>query len=135
MKKSVVLIILLPLMAFSLNFQEGLACAFGSYIGAEIGKELAVPTLILASKLGLVDEDEIFSPFSTLIYDSVIIGERLGGSLIPVAVRYILFEEFDPGRFVMDLFLSYALYELTDVLSDNALVSALAEGFYFSVRF
>ena len=93
MKKTVitfVLIIAVLSPVFSYDYAAAGISAAGGAAGSYIGQSLAVPVLILASGIGLTDDD-IFSPFSTAIYSAMEIGSVLGTITGEIASKYIYY--------------------------------------------
>ena len=115
------LLILLFTMVFGLeyNFLAAGVSALGSLAGALAGENLAPAIIILEAKAGIIDEDELMSPFSTTLYDAIDQGRILGATLGGIAVKYLFFEKPDPGKIILDFALGYA---------GAALISNLSEG-------
>ncbi len=72
---------------FAYDFAIGGVSVAGSALGAYSGQLLAVPVLIMFSDMGLVRED-IFSPFSTAIYDAMDLGSGIGCVMGGMAAKY-----------------------------------------------
>ncbi len=85
-------ILIAAVSIFAMGFDPTVAGAvlLSSAAGYYVGGEMAVPTLIFMSKLGVIDEEEIFSPFSTLVYDSIESGKRFGALLGALTAKAIL---------------------------------------------
>jgi len=115
MKKPFVFILILASVisfCISYDFKAAAGSYLGSTVGAYIGENVAAPILILSSKIGLIDEDELFSPFSTLMYDAIDEGKVIGATVGGVLVKYIFFEKPTVVNVGIDLILSYTAAEV-----------------------
>ena len=106
-------------MTLTWNPIQAGSCAVGALVGGYLGRTLAAPTVILLSKLGVIDEDELFSPFSTLLYDAVDEGGIIGGTIGGVLVKYVFFEKPDPGKIVIDTIFSYSISKILSQFSEG----------------
>ncbi len=115
------LMFLLFTMAFGLeyNFLAAGASALGCLAGALAGENLAPAMIVLEAKTGIIDEDELMSPFSTTLYDAIDQGRILGATLGGIAIKYLFFEKPDPGKIILDFAMGY---------TGAALISNLSEG-------
>lgn len=105
----ILLLIVIPAAAMAVGFQTSaaIAGAVGGEIGVMAGENLAPAILIGLSKVGLVDEDELFSPFSTLLYDSIEEGKILGAVLGTELAEFVAGRR-SLGDFLVESILSYA---------------------------
>lgn len=92
-KKFLVLLVVFLLVGsigslFAYDFAVGGVSVAGSALGAYSGQLLAVPVLMAFSNIGLVKED-IFSPFSTAMYDAMDWGSGIGCVVGGIASKYI----------------------------------------------
>ncbi len=88
----VILVVLLLFLGFSgslfaYDFAVGGISAAGAAIGAYSGQLLAVPVLMMFSNIGLIKED-IFSPFSTAMYDAMDWGSGIGCVVGGITAKY-----------------------------------------------
>ncbi len=105
----VLVLIVIPAAAMAVGFQTSaaIAGAVGGEIGVMVGENLAPAILIGLSKVGLVDEDELFSPFSTFLYDSIEEGKILGAVLGTELAEFVAGRR-SLGDFLVESILSYA---------------------------
>ena len=80
-----VLLISMTLSAYDLSL-AGIS-AVGAAAGAYTGLLLSVPVLILLSNTGMIEED-IYSPFSTAMYDAMDFGSALGAIVGGITAKY-----------------------------------------------
>ncbi len=73
---------------FAYDFVVAGVSLAGSAIGAYSGQLLSVPVLMMFSGMGLIEED-IFSPFSTAMYDGMDWGSGVGCVIGGLASKYI----------------------------------------------
>ncbi len=115
MKRIVFLTLLLSsslLLGINYDVAAAAGSAVGSIVGYYAGENLTPPILILCAKIGIINEDELFSPFSTLIYDAIDEGRIIGSILGAMVVKYgILQKKLLPGM-MLDSIFSYSLLKI-----------------------
>ncbi len=130
-RSAILLLISIGLLSFSLGYDPGVSVAssLGSIFGAYVGENVAVPVLIAAGKLGIIDEGEIFSPFSTLMYDAMDTGRIMGAVLAGLTIKYAFFQEFNPATLVLDTALALSTLKISEILfGGNRIISSVAVG-------
>ncbi len=130
-RSAILLLISIGLLSFSLGYDPGVSVAssLGSIFGAYVGENTAVPVLIAAGKLGIIDEGEIFSPFSTLMYDAMDTGRALETIFVGLAIKYAFFREFNPATLVLDTAFTLFALKISEILfGGNRIISSVAVG-------
>ncbi|GEM_PF-6737332 len=82
-----ILIFFGAVFTFAYDFEVAGVSVAGAALGAYGGQLLSVPILILMSNAGIIEGD-IFSPFSTAMFDAMDIGSAVGTVAGGIAAKY-----------------------------------------------
>ncbi len=121
MKKTLFILLLLSValsFSYTYNFNAAVVSSLGSVLGAYIGQNLSVPILIFLNKISLINED-IYSPFSTTMFDAMDTGALVGSVVGGVAAKYIYTKNINLGYILLDTAISLSVYSIVKNISEN----------------
>ncbi len=136
--KNIVPIILILLLTISFSYTYDLKVAslssLGAICGAYVGQNVSVPILIILNKFSIVKGD-IFSPFSTAMYDAMDNGAMFGSVVGAIATKYICLGKYDIGEMLFDTTVSLMIYSISkelfshfDAMTNTVFLSPIANG-------